>query len=174
MKTVKFIAGILFYLSRVAAIIVTTITIYALVVILLFRNGALSMPMEVTNKTFTIFLPYSHVPFLLGDYTPSYLISNLTTIAFYSLFLWLLSGVFHAFKQPKLFTRRSVGKLSRFYKTNLIMPFVFLVFLILFGQEFIDLLRIILLHLVIGCFAFFMAAIFRQGLVLQEEQDLTF
>jgi hypothetical protein len=174
MKTVRFTAAILFYLSRLAAIIVTSTTIYALAVILLYQNGLHALPIEVTGKNFTIFLPFSRTPFLLGDYTASYLISNLSTIAFYSLFLWLLSGVFHAFRQPKLFTHRGVGQLSRFYKTNLVMPFVFLTFLIVFGEEFIDLLRIILLHLVIGAFAFFMAAIFRQGLILQEEQDLTF
>src|SRR4051812_37753912 len=106
MKTVRFSAGILFYLSRIAAIIVSSITVYALAVILLYQNGLHSMPMEVTGKTFTIFLPFTRIPFLLGDYTASYLISNLTTIAFYSIFLWLLSGVFHAFRQPKLFTHR--------------------------------------------------------------------
>jgi hypothetical protein len=44
----------------------------------------------------------------------------------------------------------------------------------LFGDEYIDVARIALLHLVIGIFAFFMATIFKQGFVLQEEQDLTF
>ena len=57
---------------------------------------------------------------------------------------------------------------------NLIVPFVFLALIAVFGEEMIDIVRIILLHLVIGVFAFFMAAIFKQGLVLQEEQDLTF
>ena len=50
----------------------------------------------------------------------------------------------------------------------------FLVLLAFFGHEIIDILRITLLHLVIGVFAYFMAAIFKQGVHLQEEQDLTF
>ena len=100
--------------------------------------------------------------------------SDLLTITFYGLFLWLLSGVFHAFKQTKIFTRKGVLQLSRFYMINLIVPFVFLALIAVFGEEMIDIVRIILLHLVIGVFAFFMAAIFKQGLVLQEEQDLTF
>jgi purine-cytosine permease-like protein len=65
-------------------------------------------------------------------------------------------------------------KLSRFYLTNLIVPAAFLVLLAFFGHEIIDILRITLLHLVIGVFAYFMAAIFKQGVHLQEEQDLTF
>jgi hypothetical protein len=174
MKPVRFISTILFYISRIATLVVTAIAVYALAIIFLYANGVHAVPMEVSGNTFTIFLPFSRIPFLLGDYTASYLVSNLTTVAFYAIFLWLLGDVFHAFRQPKLFTRRGVGQLSRFYKTNLLMPFVFLSFLILFGHEFIDLLRIILLHLVIGVFAFFMAAIFRQGVLLQEEQDLTF
>jgi hypothetical protein len=45
---------------------------------------------------------------------------------------------------------------------------------VVYGSELVDIVRIIMLHLVIGVFAFFMAAIFRHGVVLQEEQDLTF
>src|SRR3954470_21044274 len=106
MKTVRYSAGILFYFSRIAAYIVTTITLYALAVLLLYQNGLHSLPIEVTHKAFTIFLPFSRIPFLLGDYTPSYLISNISTVAFYAVFLWLLSDVFQAFRQPKLFTLR--------------------------------------------------------------------
>ena len=90
------------------------------------------------------------------------------------MFLWLLSGVFHAFKQVKLFTAKGVVQLSRFYITNLLVPFLFLLLFLLFRNEMSDLLRIILLHVIIGVFAYFMAAIFKQGLLLQEEQDLTF
>ena len=176
MKTVRPVASILFYLSRFAAIIIFIIAIYATAVILLYKNDPSgNIPMEVLDDgSFRIFYPFTQSPFLLGDYTTSYLVSNLLTITFYGLFLWLLSGVFHAFKQTKIFTRKGVMQLSRFYMINLIVPFVFLALLAVFGEEMIDIVRIILLHLVIGVFAFFMAAIFKQGLVLQEEQDLTF
>jgi tryptophan-rich sensory protein len=110
----------------------------------------------------------------LGDYTGSYLFTYLFTVAFYGLFLWLLSGVFHAFKQKKLFTEKGAVQLSRFYITNLLMPFLFLVLFLFFRNDMSDIIRIMFLHLVIGVFAYFMAAIFKQGLLLQEEQDLTF
>jgi hypothetical protein len=176
MKAVRLTATILFYLTRITAIVVTVATVYAMFVILLYSNNAgPSLPIEVlANDTFRIFYPFTKKPFLLGDYTLSYLISNLLIIAFYNVFLWLLSGVFHAFKQPRLFTPKGVLQLSRFYKTNLIVPSAFLVLVFLFGQELLDISRITLLHYVIGVFAFFMAAIFKQGLILQEEQDLIF
>jgi hypothetical protein len=176
MSTVRFIARILFLLSRIAALVIMVVALYAIAVVLLslFTNSS-AVPIQVSdNGTFEIFFPFTRTPFLLGDYTASYLVSNLSVVTFYGLFLWLLSDVFLAFKQPKLFTVRGVNRLSRFYITNLAMPFLFLVLLMAFGHEMIDLLRITLLHIVIGVFAFFMAAIFKQGLLLQEEQDLIF
>ena len=176
MKTVRFTAGILYYLSRILAIIVSAIAVYALVIILLHLNNPdASLPIKIVNNDrFEIFYPFTQTTFLLGDYTASYLVSNLLTITFYGLFLWLLGGVFHAFKQQKIFTKKGMMQLSVFYIVNLIVPFVFVALLFVFGQEVLDIVRIILLHLVIGVFAFFMSAIFRQGLLLQEEQDLTF
>lgn len=176
MKTVRFIAGILYYLSRIFALIVSVIAVYAIVVILLHVNNPnASLPIKIINNDrFEIFYPFTHTTFLLGDYTASYLVSNLLTITFYGLFLWLLGGVFHAFKQQKIFTRKGMLQLSVFYIVNLVVPFLFVALLFVFGQEILDIVRIILLHLVIGIFAFFMSAIFKQGLLLQEEQDLTF
>jgi len=130
--------------------------------------------MKAEDGGFIIFYPFTHKTFLLGDYNSSYLTMMIVLLSFYSLFLWLLCRVFYAFKQQKLFTHASVIKLSRFYITNLVLPPLCLMIAILFYREMAgDFLVICLLHLVIGVFAFFMAAIFKQGLILQEEQDLT-
>ena len=175
MKAVRFVANILFYISRVFSILFFTITVYALAVLILSKlSHSSGLPVEIESDRFKIFYPFTRTTFLLGDYTASYLITSLFTIAFYGLFLWLLSEVFHAFRQTKLFTKRSVNRLSRFYITNLIAPVLFLILLACWSEEFSDIIRIIFLHLVIGVFAFFMAAIFKQGLLLQEEQDMTF
>ena len=174
MKTVRFIANILFYVSRIAAILFLVVATYALVVILLsLYSNASWIPIEVIDDRFQIFYPFTKTTFLLGDYTASYLITSLFTIFFYGFFLWFLSGVFYAFSQEKLFTKKGVNQLSGFYITNLIAPFLFLILLAIWHEEFSDVIRIIFLHLVIGVFAFFMAAIFKQGLLLQNEQDLT-
>jgi hypothetical protein len=176
MKTVRLVAAILFYVSRVWAIIVLVIAAYASAILLIHLIApTATIPMRVLqDETFRIYFPFTTKIFLLGDYTASYLVTNLLMIVFYGIFLWLLSAVFHAFRQQKLFTRRGVVRLSRFYIINLFMPLLFVVLLLVFGSELFDIIRIGVLHLVIGVFAFFMAAIFKQGLLLQEEQDLTF
>jgi hypothetical protein len=176
MKAVRFVAGILYYLSRIISILILLITAYATIVLILnWLHPSPSIPIQlIEDGSFRIFLPFTHTIFLLGDYTLAYLVTNLLTFAFYGLFLWLLGGVFYAFRQPRLFTKWGVLQLSRFYLINLLIPFLLMVLFVIFKQELSDLIRIILLHLVIGVFSFFMAAIFKQGLVLQEEQDLIF
>jgi hypothetical protein len=152
------------------------IVLYATAIVLLhIYSPSAALPIAIMpNRTFEIFYPFSKTVFLVGDYTSSFLLSNLVTISFYILFLWLLGGVFGAFRKSKIFTSKGVLRLSRFYIVNLLVPLLFLGLLVIFGEDMIDMLRISLLHLVIGVFAFFMAAIFKQGLVLQEEQDLIF
>jgi hypothetical protein len=175
MKTVRVVASILHYISKTGALLFLATGVYAAIVVLLFYYGSFSwLPIEVNQGYFTIFFPGTKTPFLLGDYSASYLFTYLFTIIFYGFFLWILGGVFHAFKQPRLFTKKGVSQLSRFYIINLVVPILFLLLVIFFRDETSDLVRIMFLHLVIGVFAFFMAAIFKQGLVLQEEQDLIF
>jgi hypothetical protein len=176
MKAVRFIAAILFQTSRIGAILFLATGIYASAVVLLFRLfHATWLPIEIdSNNAFRIFYPFTRKAFLLGDYTSQFIITNFFTIIFYGFFLLLLSGVFYAFRQQKLFTKGSVTSLTRFYFINLVIPVFFLILLLLFQNDVYDLIRIVCLHLVIGIFAFFMAAIFKQGLLLQEEQDLTF
>ena len=175
MKTVRFVAGILFYVSRIAAVVVLLIAVYAITVVLIHLiDPSASVPMRIRENTFDIFFPFTNKVFLLGDYTSSYLTTNLLMIAFYGVFLWMLSAVFNAFRQQRIFSKKGVVRLSRFYVLNLLMPILFIVLLISFGREVLDLIRLISLHLIIGVFAFFMAAIFKQGFILQEEQDLIF
>lgn len=175
MRPVRFIASILHFVARISSIMLLFVTIYAVTVIILYEStSATSLPFQVLDDgSFRLFLPFTKTTFLLGDYTTSYLVSYLMIMGFYGLFLWLLADVFHSFKQIRLFTPKGVIGLSRFYIINLLVPFVFIVLLLLFGDELLDIVRITLLHFVIGVFAYFMAAIFKQGLVLQEEQDLT-
>jgi hypothetical protein len=175
MISVRHIAGFLFYPARLLAWMISITIVYTLVVFGFYTaDHSLSLPLRISDQHFEILFPFTNKIFLLGDYTPAYLVSNSITLAFYACFLWLLSNVFHVFKQTKLFTKRGVTQLSRFYITNLVFPFIFIGILFAFRQQIMDVVQVIFLHLVIGVFAYFMAAIFRQGLLLQEEQDLTF
>ena len=148
MKTVRLIASALYGLSKAAGILLMTIAAYATLVLCLHHFvGGPWIPVEVNQQHFRIFYPFTHTTFLLGDYTLPYLITNIFTIFFYGIFLLLLSSVFHAFKQVRIFTHRGVERLSRFYKTNLLAPVLFLLLLLFFGLEMRDILQIILLHI---------------------------
>jgi hypothetical protein len=110
---------------------------------------------------------------LTGVYDPWSNIIAMLTFLLYGLFFWLLSDIFKTFRQPKLFTPSGVNRLKRFYVGNLTIPILMLLVLAVSGDEVANLVSVTFLHMILGVFAFFMAAIFQQGLLLQEEQDLT-
>jgi hypothetical protein len=175
MKTVRITANILFYTTRIVALLFLFTAVYAFIILLLSLHTHTSgLPIKVEGDDhFIIFYPFTKIPFLAGDHTTSYLIISTATVALYGLFLWLLSNVFRAFKQDRLFTSKNVLRLKRFYLFNLALPIIYLIILAILSHEIRDATIIVFLHLMIGVFAFFMAAIFKQGLLLQEEQDLT-
>src|SRR5215217_6534932 len=152
MRTVRIIATLLYYCSRIASFLYLFTAAYALVVLLFsFNTSASWVPVHVgENGSFQIFYPFTKTIFLLGDYNPWYITISILTIGFYGLFLWLLSDVFYAFKQTKLFTRKGFLQLSRFYIANLTVPVLLLLLLASFGRELNDIIRITFLHLVIG------------------------
>ncbi len=176
MAQVRILARILFYLARAVSILSILIAVYALLVLGISAvwPGA-NMPIaRSAENNFVIFYPFTKIPFLLGEYNISYLATTFLALTFYILFLWMLSDVFHAFKQERIFSRKGVLQLTRFYLVNLMGPLLIMLVLVAFRQEIQDIIRITFLHLIIGVFAFFMSAIFKQGVILQEEQDLIF
>jgi hypothetical protein len=174
MQTVKLLAKVLYHLTRILAVIYSAVGLYAVIVILLYKlTSSASVPINIADQKFTIYLPFSKIPFLLGDYASYYLLPMLLLVCFYSIFFWLLSGVFSAFKQAKLFVPKGIVQLSRFYKSNLIIPAIILIVSIICNYGVGDMITLTFLHMVLGVFAFFMAVMFKQGLLLQEEQDLT-
>jgi hypothetical protein len=174
MKAVHLTANILFHLSRPLAILYSLVTVYAIIVVLSsYATHAIWVPINIEQGRFVIFFPFTHTPFILGDYAGYYLIPTLLVVIFYSIFLWLLSGVFDAFRQKKMFVTKGVNQLSRFFKSNLAIPAVLILISALYNYAVGDMIRIAFLHGVLGVFAFFMTAIFKEGVLLQEEQDLT-
>jgi hypothetical protein len=174
MIRIKGIAGFLYYITRIFSVVYSVIAVYAIVVLVLAKStGAAWVPVKVENGEFTVYWPFTERPFLLGDYSNAYLVPTLLTIGFYAVFFWLLGSVFDTFRQAKLFVPSSVARLKRFYLFNFLMPILIVVASILYMGSTNDYLMIALLHAILGVFTFFMAAIFRQGLLLQEEQDLT-
>ncbi|HEY0059308.1 MAG TPA: DUF2975 domain-containing protein [Flavisolibacter sp.] len=172
MKFAKLLANMLFYLSRIASLLYGLVGLYVGCILLL--SGVTSdLPLEIRDGGFTIFYPFTRTPFFLGDYNQSFITTTLIAIFIYALFLWLLSEVFNAFRAVRLFTRQNVLRLWRFCMLNLAAPVLGILFLVIIGQSYSNAIMVALLHILLGVFTFFMVAIFKQGLELQEEQDLT-
>ncbi|MDQ8014365.1 MAG: DUF2975 domain-containing protein, partial [Flavobacterium nitrogenifigens] len=103
---------------------------------------------------------------------PYVLFDFLAPLSLYGLFFLLSSNVFKVFFQPKLFTQTGVLHLKRFYLSNLFIPSIVIFFAFFFVPLDNEVALFIILHGMLGAFAYFLAAIFKQGLNLQNEQDL--
>lgn len=161
------ISKILYYISRVLGGLYLITGIYGAI------SWATNTHLLLKNEQAIIFYPFTEKSFLILDNNTSYLVfSFLIPVFAYGLFFLLLSNVFRVFCQQKLFTKENVVHLRRFYLVNIFLPTLLTVFTSLFIQIDRELLLIIILHLVLGVFVFFMSEIFNQGLTLQNEQDL--
>ncbi|MGV3761771.1 hypothetical protein [Parapedobacter sp.] len=168
MKRTKIVAKILYIISRMLAVGYFLTTLYAALCIL---TGIWTGVIE--GKFLHIFFPFTSKTFLIVEnYTLYMLFSFLLPLALYSAFFWLVSDVFRVFLKPTLFTSQNVVHLKRFYGFNLIVPALATVIGCLFVpiEDFIIVL--IVLHFILGVFIYFLAAIFDQGIGLQNEQDL--
>jgi Protein of unknown function (DUF2975) len=170
MKPVPIISKILYFVTRLLAILyLTTFTHTAIA----FAFKTASLYIRENGEKFTIFFPFTQKPFLLGRYNTPYIVFEFTGVLFfYGIFLWLLSHVFDTFAQPKLFTEKGYKRLKWFYLYNLIVPIVSLFLMSIYSRVDGTAVIITSLHCFLGIFAFFLAAIFKQGLKLQTEQDL--
>ena len=169
MNTVKVVAKLLFWFSRFLAFIYLASTFLSLLAL----TTGFGLRMIEDGKRFQILLPFSQKAFLLGDYNATYIFYYfLLPISLYGIFFWLLGNVFRVFYQPKLFTTEGVKHLRIFYTLNLVVPPLVLILSSIFAEVEDATIVLTTLHLTLAVFAYFLAAIFRQGLHLQKEQDL--
>jgi len=171
---VRNLANMLYHLTRGLVMIYGVIAVYAISITILAKSGVKGLPLNVSGDQFTIYYPFSKTPFMLLQDERTFLVTTLLVVLFYGLFLILMLGVLDTFRQKKLFTPKGVQRLTRFYLANFFLPVIAIIILLLLGEPINDLLIITFLHIVLGIFIYFMTAIFRQGLELQIEQDLTF
>jgi hypothetical protein len=173
MKTARVVAGVLYVISLFAALFYILTALYAAFVIVIHGWRGTSLFNEIEDNQFTIDYPFTDVPFLIGSNTPLFLWMLVVIFAGYGVFAVLIGRVFTIFRQDKLFTASAVRRLRYFYLANFIVPPAVLAVNLFFTKDVQDLVIISILHAVIGVFAWLMAAIFKQGLALQEEQDHT-
>ncbi len=169
MKLVRHISTIGFYLTKIIAIgyLVTALHV---IISAVFKLSSFK-PLE--NNRFAICYPFTSKPLLIGsENTTSYIFEMVAILIFYSAFFWLLSNVFKTFRQQKLFTVQGVLHLKWFYILNLFIYPILFIALMAISHEYQPYLPLLFGHVIIGIFALFLAAIFVQGLKLQNDQDL--
>jgi hypothetical protein len=169
MNSVKIVSRILFYITRVlsfAYFFSALLSVFAL-------TTGLGLGFSKEKKYFHVFYPFTKIPFLIGDYNIPYIVFTfLLPISLYGLFFLLVSNVFKVFFQPRLFTQYGIGRLKGFYLANLIIPGVTILLTSIFTEVDDAAVVFIALHFILGVFAFFLAAIFKQGVHLQNQSDL--
>lgn len=169
MNQVKIVSRILFYITRLFASLYLGTTAYSIFCLL----TGWSLGFRENKKYFQVMYPFTEKPFLNGDYNMPYIIFDfLLVLGLYGLFFLLASNIFKVFFQPKLFTEYGIRQLRYFYLANLFLPGLMIFFASIFAEVEDMAVLLAILHFILGIFAYFFAAIFRQGLQLQKEQDL--
>ncbi len=117
--------------------------------------------------------PFTEKPFLnIENNYPYILFSFLLVLLSYGIFFWLSAKVFKVFFQEKLFTAENIAYLKRFYIYNIFFPLP-VAFIASFFVEVESIIwGLVFIHFMLGIFCLFLANIFKQGLHLQNEQDL--
>ncbi|MFY7816426.1 MAG: DUF2975 domain-containing protein [Chryseobacterium taeanense] len=117
--------------------------------------------------------PFTEQPFLnIENNYPYILFSFLLVLLTYGIFFWLSAKVFNVFFQKKLFTEENILRLKRFYIYNIFFPLPIVIISSLFVEVESIIWGLVFIHFMLGIFCFFLANIFKQGLHLQNEQDL--
>nr|WP_294785686.1 DUF2975 domain-containing protein [uncultured Flavobacterium sp.] len=169
MKTTHIVSRILFYFTRFLAVVYFFLAAYSVFTLL----TGLFLTFKNNGKYFQVCYPFTSQPVLLGDYNLPYIVFDfLAPLSLYGLFFLLSSNVFKVFYQPKLFTKNGISNLRNFYLANLLIPSIMIFVAFFFVQLDNEVSLFIVLHGMLGVFAYFLAAIFKQGLNLQNEQDL--
>lgn len=98
--------------------------------------------------------------------------SFLSVLITYGIFFWLSARVFKVFFQQKLFTQENIIQLKRFYLYNIFIPLPLVIIASFFVEVESMIWGLVFIHFMLGIFCLFLANIFKQGLHLQNEQDL--
>lgn len=169
MRQVRIVSTGLFFLTRILAIPYLVTAVY-LIVVFIFKAPFLNFIED--GKRFEVFYPFTQITYLRGYNNSFYITEMIAFIGLYGIFWWLLGNVFQSFREERLFSATAVKRLQIFYLVNFLVPLLILIVHIILSYEVVMTMFFSLLHFVLGIFAYFMAAIFKQGLHLQNEQDL--
>ncbi|WP_449398959.1 DUF2975 domain-containing protein [Chryseobacterium wanjuense] len=125
------------------------------------------------NQFLHINYPFTEQPFLnIENNYPYIIFSFLLVLISYGIFFWFSAKVFKVFFQPKLFIQENIKQLKRFYLYNIFVPLPIVIIASFFVEVESIIWGLVFIHFMLGIFCLFLANIFKQGLHLQNEQDL--
>lgn len=169
MNQTKIISKILYYICTVLSagyLITLAYSVFCLAAgygVTPYKNG------EFLHINF----PFTEQPFLnIEDNYPYIIFSFLTVLLSYGIFFWLSAIVFRVFFQEKLFTADHIRQLTIFYRYNIFIPLPLVIVASFFVEVESMIWGLVFIHFMLGIFCLFLANIFKQGLHLQNEQDL--
>ena len=169
----KSISTYLFFICRIT-------TIGSILLLLFILLSFTFDNFEVINGQFKIEVPLFSELYIKGIYNQSILISIYLILIFMSVFFYILSFILNSFKSEKLFTAKVIKHLNLFSILNLVV-FPILYFLIhgfiihgfIIQTPSFRSIHNLFLSLILGVFVLFISEIFKRGLKVQQENDLT-
>ncbi|MEM1259705.1 MAG: DUF2975 domain-containing protein, partial [Bacteroidota bacterium] len=130
---------------------------------------------KVNNGRFTI--PFPLFPYfdINGIYKTSAITSMVLVLLYIGAFLFSVSMILKSFKSKVLFSTNAIRNLNAFAVINLVAFPIFYLALRIFILRIPVLggLHNLFLSFILGIFILFVAAIFKRGLKVQNENDLT-
>lgn len=167
MKQTKLISRLLHYLCYVLTVGYIGAFLYSAFCL------ATGYGITARKQNLQVLYPFTDHTFLITENNLSYIIfSFLLPLLLYGIFFLLSTRLFKVFFQEKLFTKRHVKELRRFYILNIFLPLSSAIIASFFVSTETFIWVLIFVHFILGIFGFFFASIFKQGLQLQDEQDL--
>jgi hypothetical protein len=164
----KSLSSLLFWVSTICTLGFAILLVFILFSLILNNNT-----IHIENEL-NIALPFTQ-SFIKSEYSPIILFSIVLFLLFYGVFFYLLRTLFMAFSKEKvIFTNKMRGSIRKFGFLNIFLPpfGIITTFFIKKGVDFEIVLQGGLLVL-LGVFSLFVVAVFKEGIVLQEENDLT-
>ncbi|REC75699.1 DUF2975 domain-containing protein [Chryseobacterium rhizosphaerae] len=169
MNQTKIISRILFYICTLLSAGYLITFVYS---VLCLVTGFSITPYK-DGQYLHINYPFTEKPFLnIENNYPYIIFSFLAVLISYGIFFWLSAKVFKVFFQPKLFTKDHIQQLKRFYLYNIFIPLPLVIAASFFVEVESIIWGLVFIHFMLGIFCLFLANIFKQGLHLQNEQDL--
>lgn len=162
------ISTFFFYGTRVA-----TIGSLLLVVFITLSFGLNNY--VVDNGRFTIPFPLISYFDIKGVYKPSIITSINLILLYISVFSLSLSMIFKSFKTEVLFNTKAINYLNLFALVNLgVFPVFYIIMrMVILKIPLLGGMHNLILSTILGILILFVSAIFKRGLKVQEENDLT-